>query len=85
MKKIKIPKPSNFTKVDEIPILEPIDFEKQPKKKIAVMVGYNGKNYTGSQRRGTPNTVELKLEEALFKLKMIHPKNFGDPGRSKFK
>ena len=46
------------------------------KKKVALVVGYNGSNYHGLQLVDPElNTIEKRLEEALFDLGCILPTN----------
>lgn len=54
------------------------DKKKFPKKKIAMVVGYNGANYSGSQRNDAVETIEGDLEKALYEAGMIDFRNLGD-------
>lgn len=49
-----------------------------PKQRIALLVGYNGSEFSGSQKNPGVRTVEEELEKALYRLGMIAEFNFGD-------
>lgn len=49
-----------------------------PKCRIAMIVGYNGSDFCGSQKNLNVRTVEGELEKALFELGCINKLNFGD-------
>jgi len=48
-----------------------------PKRKIAVLFGYNGANYHGLQRNPDVRTVEIELEKAMTAAGVISPENAG--------
>lgn len=48
------------------------------KTRIAMIVGYNGVNFSGSQKNKGVRTVEEEIEKALFAHKLIAKHNFGD-------
>ena len=48
------------------------------KIRVAILTGYNGVNFHGSQKNQDWRTVELELEKAMFKQGMISDFNFGD-------
>lgn len=54
--------------------------KKMPKRKVIMIVGYNGYDFCGSQKQSDDNvrTVESVLEKALFDAEMIDYRNFGD-------
>ncbi len=49
-----------------------------PKQRIALLVGYNGSDFSGSQKNPGVRTVEEELEKALYRLGVIAEFNFGD-------
>ncbi len=49
-----------------------------PKTRIAMITGYNGSEFSGSQKNPDVRTVEEEIEKALYKLDAIAPYNFGD-------
>lgn len=48
------------------------------KVRIAIIVGYNGINFSGSQKNPNVRTVEGEVEDCLFKMKLISKFNYGD-------
>lgn len=48
------------------------------KTRIAMIVGYNGINFHGSQKNKGVRTVEEEIENVLFKHKLIAEHNYGD-------
>lgn len=48
------------------------------KIRVAILCGYNGINFWGSQKNNDVRSVEEELEKGLFALKMISEFNFGD-------
>ena len=53
--------------------------DKLPGKcRIAMIVGYNGSDFCGSQKNDGVRTVEEQIEKALFDIKAISHFNFGD-------
>ena len=49
-----------------------------PKCKIAMIVGYNGSDFCGSQKNKDVRTVEEEIEKALKEIGAISEWNFGD-------
>jgi hypothetical protein len=49
-----------------------------PKTRIALITGYNGSEFSGSQKNPDVRTVEEEIEKALHKLGCIADYNFGD-------
>lgn len=49
-----------------------------PKCRIAMIVGYNGSDFCGSQKNPNVRTVEGEIEKALFEMGCINKLNFGD-------
>ena len=49
-----------------------------PKCRIAMIVGYNGSDFSGSQKNSNVRTVEEEIEGALFDIGVINKLNFGD-------
>lgn len=49
-----------------------------PKVRIAMIVGYNGSSFNGSQKNPGVRTVEEQIEKALFQLNLTSKYNFGD-------
>ena len=49
-----------------------------PKARVALIVGYNGSGFAGSQKNDDVRTVEEEIEKALYAMKCISPYNFGD-------
>jgi tRNA pseudouridine(38-40) synthase len=45
---------------------------------VALITGYNGIDFSGSQKNKDVRTVEGQIEDALQKLHLIHDYNFGD-------
>lgn len=58
--------------------------KKFPKRKLAMVVGYNGSEFCGSQKQGDVRTVEEVLEKALFEQGMIDHRNYGDLKKIRF-
>ena len=48
------------------------------KVRVAILCGYNGINFFGSQKNDNVRSVEAELEKGLFAMKMISDFNFGD-------
>jgi tRNA pseudouridine38-40 synthase len=48
------------------------------KIRLAILCGYNGINFFGSQKNKGVRTVEEEIEKAFFKLGLISDFNFGD-------
>lgn len=48
------------------------------KTRIAMIVGYNGINFHGSQKNKGVRTVEEEIEKVLFQMHLIAKHNFGD-------
>ena len=48
------------------------------KIRVAIIVGYNGTDFCGSQKNPGVRTPEEELEKALFKINCISKFNFGD-------
>ena len=51
------------------------------KLRIALIVGYNGINFSGSQKNINVRTIEGEVEDCLFKMKLISKFNYGDLGK----
>lgn len=49
-----------------------------PKVRVAMIVGYNGSDFAGSQKNKDVRTVEAQIEKALFKCNLISKFNYGD-------
>jgi len=50
-----------------------------PKKiRVAIICGYNGNDFSGSQKNPNIRSVEGELEEALYKNNVIASYNYGD-------
>ena len=49
-----------------------------PKTRIAMIVGYNGSDFCGSQKNPGVRTVEEEIEHALLAIRAISEYNFGD-------
>jgi tRNA pseudouridine(38-40) synthase len=49
-----------------------------PKCKVAMIVGYNGSDFCGSQKNEGVRTVEEEIEKALKDINAISDWNFGD-------
>ena len=49
-----------------------------PKTRIALITGYNGSEFCGSQKNPDVRTVEAEIEKALYKLDAIADYNYGD-------
>lgn len=50
------------------------------KRKVALMFGYNGKNFFGSQiQKAGTRAVENDLERGMFEARLITEANYGDP------
>ena len=45
---------------------------------MAILAGYNGVDFCGSQKNKGVRTVEEEIEKALHKVNMITDFNFGD-------
>lgn len=54
------------------------------KKKLGMIVGYNGAEFSGSQKQGDVRTVEEELEKALYEQGMIDIRNYGDLKKIRF-
>ena len=48
------------------------------KVRIAMIVGYNGINFHGSQKNIDVRTVEGEVENCLYKMNLISKFNYGD-------
>ena len=48
------------------------------KARVALIVGYNGSGFNGSQKNPGVRTVEDEIEKALYAIKCISSYNFGD-------
>lgn len=48
------------------------------KSKVALIVGYNGTDFCGSQKNAGVRTIEGVVEEALYKSKLISKFNYGE-------
>jgi tRNA pseudouridine38-40 synthase len=48
------------------------------KVRVALIVGYNGMDFHGSQKNKGVRTVEEEIEHALYKHKLIAKHNYGD-------
>ena len=51
-------------------------FVRRKKRKFALMLGYNGKNYLGMQRNPGVPTIEEDLMKALFQADLINSEEF---------
>ena len=49
-----------------------------PKARIALIVGYNGCDFSGSQKNPDIRSVEEEIEKALYKMGAIAEYNYGD-------
>jgi len=54
------------------------------KRKLGMIVGYNGAEFSGSQKQSEVRTVEEELEKALHEQGMIDIRNFGDLKKIRF-
>lgn len=57
---------------------------RKPKRKVAVMIGYNGSGYRGMQLDHRQKTIEGDLFQAFVKAKAISKVNADDPKKSSF-
>ena len=48
------------------------------KVRIAMIVGYNGSDFCGSQKNKNVRTVEEQIEDALLDMNVINKLNYGD-------
>lgn len=65
-------------KIEEIPVEKRGERPRDgPKKKVAVLVGYAGKNYAGLQRNPGSKTIESELEAAIVRAGGISKENAG--------
>ena len=54
------------------------------KTRVAMVVGYNGTDFSGSQKNPGVRTVEGVVEDALYQCKLIAKCNYGDLGKISF-
>jgi hypothetical protein len=69
------------------PVVEQIDpsvDKKFLKKRMVMVVGYNGSKFKGTQKTKGVRTVDEELEIALDKTEMIHHRNKGDLSKIHF-
>jgi tRNA pseudouridine(38-40) synthase len=52
---------------------------KAPKRKVALLIGFLGTNYSGMQINYNQNTLHAQIELALYKANLITHSNFGFP------
>lgn len=55
--------------------------QKFPKRKIVLFIGFIGKSFSGMQMNKDKDTIQARLELALFNANMIAASNFGLPNR----
>ncbi|GAA5797660.1 hypothetical protein HPULCUR_003051 [Helicostylum pulchrum] len=58
---------------------EPVDEDRKPKKKVALLLGYNGSGYQGMQANPGTKSIEEELFNALVKVEAISKSNSIDP------
>ncbi|KAL9113526.1 MAG: hypothetical protein Q9227_002263 [Pyrenula ochraceoflavens] len=58
--------------------------ERKPKRKVAVMIGYNGSGYKGLQLDHAQKTIEGEIFQAFVKAGAISKANADDPKKSSF-
>lgn len=56
-------------------------YEKFPKRKIVLFIGFIGKQYSGMQMNKDRDTIQARIELALYKARMIKHSNFGLPNK----
>ncbi|KAI8082138.1 pseudouridine synthase [Thamnidium elegans] len=58
---------------------EPVNEDRKPKKKVALLLGYNGSGYQGMQANPGTKSIEEELFNALVKVEAISKSNSIDP------
>ena len=60
------------------------DNGKIPKRKVAMLLGFLGTNYSGMQINTGQNTLQAQLELGVYKAGLLLPSNFGFPNKYGF-
>ncbi|GMH91589.1 hypothetical protein TrST_g4260 [Triparma strigata] len=75
----KKPDGEDVEKPDEAATMASDALRKYPKRKLAFLLGFCGKNYGGMQMNPGVKTIQAEVEKALFSAEAIAPINYGFP------